>query len=275
MSVGPPSGCRVEARARRRPRGEAAAAARRHARRREASRPGALDRRGGGRRGGPWPSSPRRRPKAAQLHRPAEGTAQDQDPALGHARPGGHPAVGLPLPRRIREPSRRPRCRPTPSSIGNQVYHSAGCSGCHGANGEGGVGPALHGGQAGAHLPRRRRSDQLGEDAARRPSRARSTAARPGRVASTARRRAGCRVGTTLSEAQIEAVVTTSAPSSSSVTSRRTLAPWPAGGPWVPPVDVLVVGGGPQGRLRLLAGPGRPRGRPGREEALPREKTCR
>jgi mono/diheme cytochrome c family protein len=35
-----------------------------------------------------------------------------------------------------------------PLVIGNQVYHSAGCSGCHGANGEGGVGPALHGGQA-------------------------------------------------------------------------------------------------------------------------------
>ncbi len=35
-----------------------------------------------------------------------------------------------------------------PLVVGNQVYHSAGCSGCHGANGEGGVGPALHGGQA-------------------------------------------------------------------------------------------------------------------------------
>src|SRR3954467_5140091 len=33
-----------------------------------------------------------------------------------------------------------------PLVLGNQVYHSAGCSGCHGANGEGGVGPALHGG---------------------------------------------------------------------------------------------------------------------------------
>jgi len=35
-----------------------------------------------------------------------------------------------------------------PLVVGNQVYHSAGCSGCHGANGEGGVGPALHGGQS-------------------------------------------------------------------------------------------------------------------------------
>jgi mono/diheme cytochrome c family protein len=35
-----------------------------------------------------------------------------------------------------------------PLVIGNQVYHSAGCSGCHGANGEGAVGPALHGGQS-------------------------------------------------------------------------------------------------------------------------------
>jgi mono/diheme cytochrome c family protein len=36
----------------------------------------------------------------------------------------------------------------SPVVLGNQVYHSAGCSGCHGANGEGGVGPALHGGQS-------------------------------------------------------------------------------------------------------------------------------
>jgi mono/diheme cytochrome c family protein len=35
-----------------------------------------------------------------------------------------------------------------PLTIGNQVYHSAGCSGCHGANGEGGVGPALHAGES-------------------------------------------------------------------------------------------------------------------------------
>jgi mono/diheme cytochrome c family protein len=35
-----------------------------------------------------------------------------------------------------------------PLTIGNQVYHSAGCSGCHGSNGEGGVGPALHAGES-------------------------------------------------------------------------------------------------------------------------------
>ncbi len=35
-----------------------------------------------------------------------------------------------------------------PIVLGNQVYHSSGCSGCHGANGEGGVGPALHAGQS-------------------------------------------------------------------------------------------------------------------------------
>jgi mono/diheme cytochrome c family protein len=40
-----------------------------------------------------------------------------------------------------------------PLVIGDQVYHSAGCSGCHGANGEGGVGPALHGGQAKLTFP--------------------------------------------------------------------------------------------------------------------------
>jgi len=40
-----------------------------------------------------------------------------------------------------------------PLVIGQQVYHSAGCSGCHGANGEGGVGPALHGGQAKLTFP--------------------------------------------------------------------------------------------------------------------------
>ena len=51
-----------------------------------------------------------------------------------------------------------------PLVIGNQVYHSAGCSGCHGANGEGGVGPALHGGQAVLTFPNDRRPDQLGQD---------------------------------------------------------------------------------------------------------------
>jgi mono/diheme cytochrome c family protein len=35
-----------------------------------------------------------------------------------------------------------------PIVLGSQVYHSSGCSGCHGANGEGGVGPALHAGQS-------------------------------------------------------------------------------------------------------------------------------
>ena len=40
-----------------------------------------------------------------------------------------------------------------PLVLGNQVYHSAGCSGCHGANGEGGVGPPLHGGQAKLTFP--------------------------------------------------------------------------------------------------------------------------
>jgi mono/diheme cytochrome c family protein len=35
-----------------------------------------------------------------------------------------------------------------PLTIGNQVYHSSGCSGCHGSNGEGGVGPALHAGES-------------------------------------------------------------------------------------------------------------------------------
>ena len=34
----------------------------------------------------------------------------------------------------------------TPVQLGNQVYHSAGCSGCHGGSGEGGVGPKLAGG---------------------------------------------------------------------------------------------------------------------------------
>ena len=40
-----------------------------------------------------------------------------------------------------------------PLVIGEQVYHSAGCSGCHGADGEGGVGPALHGGQSKLTFP--------------------------------------------------------------------------------------------------------------------------
>jgi mono/diheme cytochrome c family protein len=47
----------------------------------------------------------------------------------------------------------KPAVSTDPIVVGNQVYHSAGCSGCHGANGEGGVGPALHGGQAALTFP--------------------------------------------------------------------------------------------------------------------------
>ena len=93
-------------------RGRGGGAGRRVRRRRPAPRPaGEAGRPGRPRPTWPWPAGPaggRRRPGGgggAQLHRPAEGTTQDQDPALGHARPGGHPAVGLPLPGRVRQPS--------------------------------------------------------------------------------------------------------------------------------------------------------------------------
>jgi mono/diheme cytochrome c family protein len=40
-----------------------------------------------------------------------------------------------------------------PLVVGEQVFHTVGCSGCHGSNGEGGVGPPLHAGLAKLTFP--------------------------------------------------------------------------------------------------------------------------
>jgi mono/diheme cytochrome c family protein len=95
-----------------------------------------------------------------------------------------------------------------PLVIGNQVYHSAGCSGCHGANGEGGVGPALHGGQAVLTFPNV--ADQISwvkTGSAPFAGKKYGSPTRPGGQHGPATGGMPA-FGTTLSEAQIEAVVT-------------------------------------------------------------------
>jgi mono/diheme cytochrome c family protein len=95
-----------------------------------------------------------------------------------------------------------------PLVIGNQVYHSAGCSGCHGANGEGGVGPVLHGGQSVLTFPNI--ADQISWVKTGSAPFAGKKYGDPNRAGGQHGPATGGMpaFGTTLSQAQIEAVVT-------------------------------------------------------------------